>query len=184
MAETLPDKTRDKRMEIWWQDETRAGQQSSLTRIWAPKGSRPSVLKDQRFGYTYIFGAVCPEQNKGAAIISPYANTEAMNEHLKEISFHVAKNAHAVVIIDRAGWHTSNDLKVPENITLIPLPPYSPELNPVENIWQYLKDNFLKHCVFEDYEDIVDACVHAWNKLIAAPDKINSIASRQWGIIG
>lgn len=110
----------------------------------------------------------------------PYANTEAMNAHLAEISKHVAPGAHALLILDGAGWHSSGGLVVPANITLMPLPPYSPELNPVENIWQFLRQNHLANRVFESYEAIVDACCDAWNSLIAKPERIASITSRAW----
>ena len=110
----------------------------------------------------------------------PYANTEAMTAHLAEISRNVSHGAHAVLVLDGAGWHGSKDLKVPENITLMTLPPYSPELNPVENIWQFLRQNHLANRVFETYEAIVDACCAAWSALIDSPDKIASISSRDW----
>jgi transposase len=83
--------------------------------------------------------------------------------------------------LDGAGWHqTGGKLNLPDNISLLPLPPYSPELNPVENIWQFLRQNHLANRVFDTYTGIVDACCEAWNALIAAPDKIRSIATRSW----
>src|SRR5207302_7370749 len=107
--------------------------------------------------------------------------TEAMNLHLAEISRHVTPGTHAVVTLDRAGWHqTGGRLRVPDNISLLPLPPYSPELNPVENVWQFLRQNQLSNRVFDSYETIVDACCDAWNDLVAAPERITSIASRPW----
>lgn len=80
----------------------------------------------------------------------PYANTEAMQMHIEEISRTVARGAHAVVLMDRAGWHTTSKLKLPRNITILLLPSKSPELNPVENIWQYLRGAFLSNRIFED----------------------------------
>ena len=104
-----------------------------------------------------------------------------MNLHLSEISSQVAASAHAVLILNGAGWHQEGgDLRVPANISLLHLPPYSPELNPVENIWQFLRQNFLSNRVYADYRAIVDACCAAWNALTAMPDCIRSIASRQW----
>lgn len=104
-----------------------------------------------------------------------------MNLHLWEISRHVAPGAHAVVVLDGAGWHqTGGRLSVPENISLLSVPPYSPELNPVENIWQHLKQNFLSNRVFNTYDAIVDACCSAWNALMDLPDRIRSIAQREW----
>ena len=111
----------------------------------------------------------------------PYANLEAMALHLAEISRHVAPGAHAVVVLDGAGWHkVGGRLSVPDNVSLLLLPPYSPELNPQENVWQYLRQNYLANRVFETYEAIVDACCHAWNSLTAVPERITSIATRDW----
>ncbi len=110
----------------------------------------------------------------------PLANAEAMNLHLQAISRQVAPDAHAVLVIDGAGYHQRTALEVPDNITILTLPPYSPELNPVENIWQYLRQNFLAIRVFDDYDAIVDACCSAWNKLIAAPNILASITQRDW----
>ena len=100
----------------------------------------------------------------------PEANAEAMNLHLAEISRRVSPGAHAVVVLDGAGWHQPDGrLHVPANLSLLHLPPYSPELNPVENIWQNIKQNFLSNRVHEGYDAIVDACCAAWNALMAIP---------------
>ncbi len=114
----------------------------------------------------------------------PWANAQAMQMHLDEIGKAVARKAHGVVLMDRAGWHTTGNLKVPKNLTIILLPPRSPELNPVENIWQYLRSNWLSNSVFEDYNAIVDAGCEAWNKLIAIPETITSIGMRILAHIG
>lgn len=107
----------------------------------------------------YIFGAVCPARGTGAALVLPYADKHAMTLHLAEISQAVAPGAHAVVIVDGAGWHKPGGrLKLPENISTLVLPSYSPELNPQENIWQYLRQNYLSNRVFKTYSGIVDAC--------------------------
>ena len=135
---------------------------------------------DQRYANAYLFGAICPRLAKGAALVLPAANTEAMELHLQEISRHVAAKAHGVVLVDRAGWHRTSKLKVPKNLTIILLPAYAPELNPVENIWQYLRQNWLSNRVFEDYEAILEAACQAWNKLIDDPAKIMSIGMRAW----
>jgi len=103
-----------------------------------------------------------------------------MQAHLEEISAAVAHGAHAVVILDQAGWHLSGTLDVPTNITLLPLPPRSPELNAQENIWQFIRDSWLSNRIFASYNDIVDHCCHAWNKLIDQPWRIMSIGLRDW----
>ena len=165
---------------MWFQDEARIGQKNGRVRVWAKTGTRPRLPADQRYQNAYLFGAICPKRGIGAALVLPIANTQAMQLHLEEISKQVARNAHGVVIMDRAGWHATGKLQVPENLTIILLPSKSPELNPVENIWQYLRANWLSNRVFETYEDIVDAACEAWNKLIEQPETITSIGLRKW----
>jgi transposase len=142
------------------------------------------MVRDNRHSSAYLFGAICPDRAVGAAIIMPKANAEAMSHHLKEISTQVAPGAHAVVICDGAGWHqTGGRLHVPDNITLLPLPPYSPELNPMENVWHYLRENTLCTLVWDTYDDIVDACATAWHFLINDPQRIRSIGTRDWACV-
>jgi transposase len=105
-----------------------------------------------------------------------------MNLHLAEIATQVTPGVHAVLLLDQAGWHLSSRLIVPKNITLVPLPPKCPELNPVENLWQYMRDNWLSNRIFKSYEDILDHCCYAWNKLIDMPWKIMSIGLRDWAL--
>jgi len=113
--------------------------------------------------------------------VLPTVNAELMSLHLAEISCRGATGAHAVLVLDGAGWHQSGGrLIVPQNITLMPLPPYAPELNPVENIWEFLRANLLSHRVWDTYSGILDACCDAWNSLIQTPDRIASIATRSW----
>ena len=103
-----------------------------------------------------------------------------MNLHLVEIAQTVEPDTHAVLLVDQAGWHLSTRLVVPPNITIIVLPPKSPELNPVENVWQFMRDNWLSNRVFKSYDDLVDHCCEAWNKLVDQPWRIMSIGLRQW----
>ena len=110
----------------------------------------------------------------------PRCNTQAMQWHLEEISSQVSPGAHAILIVDRAGWHTTGKLDIPTNITLLPLPPKSPELNPVENIWQFMRDNWLSNRIFNSFDEIVAICCEAWNRLIDQPWKIMSIGLRKW----
>ena len=167
-------------VEVWWQDEARVGQKNKITRRWAKRGTRPSAPKDQRTTSAYIFGAICPTKGKAAGLVMPRADTQALNAHLAEIARTVEPGAHAVLMLDRAGWHTSSALKIPRNITLMALPPRSPELNPVENVWQFIRDNWLSNRVFQSYEDILDHCCQARNNLVSQPARIASIGTREW----
>ena len=137
-------------------------------------------MRDTRYEWAYIFGAVCPARATGAALVLPFADTEAMNLHLAEIARTVAPGAHAVLVLDGAGWHRGQDLAVPDNISLLTLPPYAPELNPVENVWEYLRGNKLAITLFDGYEDIVDTCYDAWSVFIDDPATVVSTTSRNW----
>lgn len=175
---------KEKPVEIWFQDEARIGQKNGIVRQWARRGTRPRQPADQRYENAYLFGAICPARGTGAALAMPNADTRAMQLHIEEISRRVAPGAHAVLLMDRAGWHTTGRLHMPANITPIFLPPRSPELNPVENIWQYIRANWLSNRIFENYDAIIEAACEAWNKLLAVPNTIRSIGMRDWAHVG
>jgi transposase len=142
------------------------------------------MMRDNRHDTAYIFGAICPARAVGAAIITPTANTECMNLHLAEISRQVAPGALAAVICDGAGWHQrSSDIILPNNVKLLPLPPYAPELNPMETVWEYLRANKLSAGLWNSYNEILDACADAWNWLIQDPERIRSIGTRDWATV-
>ena len=178
MEEIAAGAARGKPLEIWFCDEARVGQKNKITRRWAKRGTRPSAPKDQRTQSAYIFGAICPAEGKGAGLFLPRCTSEAMSLHLAEISQAVARDAHALVLLDQAGWHQSRRLVIPANITLMPLPAKAPELNPVENVWQFLRENWLSNRIFSSYSDILDHCCEAWNKLTDQPWRIISIGLR------
>ena len=123
-----------KPIEIWFQDEARIGQKNGLARQWARRGTRPRQPADQRYESAYLFGAICPARGTGAALAMPYADSEAMQLHLNEIARTVAKGAHAVLLLDRAGWHTTGALAVPKNITMILLPSRAPACAPLATV--------------------------------------------------
>jgi DDE superfamily endonuclease len=147
--------------EVSCKDEARIGEKNGQVRQWARRGTRPRQPADQRYDNAYLFGAICPARGVGAALALPYADADMMQLHLDEISRNIAEGAHAVLLLDRAGWHTTSKLDVPDNITPIFLPSRAPELNPVENVWQYLHENWLSNTVFEDYHAIVEAACAA-----------------------
>jgi putative transposase len=142
------------------------------------------MVRDNRHDTAYSFGAICPARGVGAAIITPTANTECMNLHLAEISTQVKPGAVAALICDGAGWHQSgSQLRLPDNIVLLPLPAYAPELNPMENVWDYLRGNKLSAGVWDSYDEILAACADAWNWFIDDPDRIRSIGAREWATV-
>ena len=168
------------KIEIWWQDESRIGQQGSLSRVWATKGTRPRVVRQRQFLSTYIFGAVCPDRDIGCALILPECNSGMMQIHLDQISEQVQEDHHAIVLMDRASWHTTEALNIPKNITIMPLPPYSPELNPMEQVWQQLRKIKLSNTNFKGYDDIVDSCCEAWNCFCDENGNIQNLCTRDW----
>lgn len=168
------------KVDVWSEDETRVGQQGSLTRIWAKRGTRPRKVLQQQFISTYIYGAACHATGESCALILPHANTESMNLFLKELSSVIKPDRHVALIVDNAGWHKGNNLIIPSNITLIPLPPYSPELNAMEQIWEWIKSHYLSNQCYADYQEIIDQACFAWNKLRLNIELIKSIMHRQW----
>lgn len=167
-------------IEIWFADEARIGQKNKITRRWAKRGTRPSAPSDQRTASAYIFGAICPQDGKTANLVLPWCNIEAMDLHLAEIATHVKPGAHAAVLLDQAGWHTSRRLTVPDNITLVPLPAKCPQLNGQENVWDFMRQNWLSNRIFSSYQNIVDHCCDACNKLAEQPWRIMSLGRRIW----
>lgn len=136
--------------------------------IGEPPWHSPSLSNRWRIDGSF-FGAICPERGIGAALAMPYADIGAMRAHLAEISANVAPGAHAVLVLDQAGWHMSAKLLVPDRMTLAPLPPRVPELNPAETVCQVMRDTWLSNRVFRSQDDLVDPCCSAWNNLIDWP---------------
>ena len=148
--------------------------------MWWKRGQRPPGLCDKRFTFAYIFAAVEPGTDNAFALVMPYVNTEAMQEFLDRFSATISDDEHVAMVLDQAGWHGSGALRIPANITLLPLPPYAPELNPVERVWLYLKERFLSHRLLADYDAIVDATCSAWNRLCAEAGRLTALCSYPW----
>lgn len=171
------------KVDIWFQDEARFGQQNTTTRVWAEKGSRPRVIKQQQFEYVYLFGAVCPATGETEALLAPWVNKEVMTQHLEQISTTTKPGRHAVVIMDGAGWHTEDIAENVDNVSIIKLPAYSPELNPIEQVWSWLRQHHLANRCFEGYEDILNACTSAWNHFRKDSQRVIKLCSRDWASV-
>lgn len=178
--ECLPSHIHLKQVDVWFQDEARVGQRGTVSRVWAIKGTRPRLLRQQQYEYAYVFGAVCPQTAQAVGIVMPRAVHQAMQHHLDEIAANVPEGRHAILVMDRAPWHLTEKLTIPSNITLLPLPACAPELNPIEQVWRWLREHFWANRFFESYEDIVDACCSAWNKFATLTKTVHSICSRSW----
>ncbi|MFT5163473.1 MAG: transposase [Alteromonadaceae bacterium] len=167
------------RVDIWFQDEARSGQQNTTTRLCAKKGSRPRAIKQQQFEYAYLFGAVCPATGETEALITPYVNKEMMIKHLSLISQKTKAGRHTVVYMDGAGWHTNDIAEEFDNLNIMKWPPYSPELNPVEQVWQWLQQSKWANRCFKHYEDI-ESGSDAWNYFVKEKLRVTKLCDREW----
>jgi transposase len=153
----------------------RFGQKGRVCHRWFTRGQRPAGLCDQRYTWAHLFAAVQPATGESFALVLPHVSTEVMQIFLDEFSATRAPDEHVAMVIDGAGWHVADDLRMPDNITPILLPPYSPDLNPVERVWLYLRETYLSHRFLADYDAIVDALCAAWRRLTG--DRLRSLTS-------
>jgi hypothetical protein len=137
-------------------------------------------VRDLRHAAAYLLGAVCPERDAGVALVLPTVSAAAMQAILDELGQAVAPGAHAVVLMDRAGWHIAREIAIPANLTPLFLPAYSPELNAIERVWLALRERFLSHRLWPTYDDILAACCAACNPLLAETGRIRSPCTLDW----
>jgi transposase len=163
----------DKRVELWFQDEARFGQKGTLAR----RGTRPRAFKQTEYQWVYLFGSVCPATGRTHGCLLPRADTEAMDLYLADFARQLAPGTHALLVLDGAGWHMTGRLTVPAAITLLALPPYSPELNPPELLWRELRQKYLSNRVFPTVDALDDAVAEAWLALTAAQDAIRDLTA-------
>lgn len=136
------------------------------------------VPLQNEYEWVYLYGAANPQTGESCARVLPWANTEMMQIHLDAISEQVGPERHVVLVLDNAGWHGSHRLALPENISLLPLPPYSPELNPIERLWHWLKEHEFSNRVYPDYDDLLEAVSDMWNTLTI--ERIQSVCACPW----
>lgn len=165
-------------MQVFFQDETRYGQQGILRRVWAKVGTRPMAIRSMGFGYAWLLGAANPLSGDHVGLLFSHLTTDVFNQFLQTLSQHVEKDVHVVLVLDQTGWHRAKALVCPQNITLFPLPPYCPELNSIERLWDYLKRNFFSLQLYKSIEDIFDHGVAVWQTL--TPALIQSICHTPW----
>lgn len=171
-------------IQIWVQDEARFGQKGSLTRVWARRGSRPRAPKQTQYESLYLTGAVCPATGAAAAILTPTLNAQVVNLFFDELVTQIPDGVHVILVWDQAGFHTSHELRVPKNVSLLFLPPRSPELSPMENLWHYLRSHCWSNRVYEDYAALLDAATIAWRAACSLPAQITSVCNYPYLRIG
>lgn len=167
----------DQRILSYYQDEARFGQHGTITRVWARVGTRPRAIRQTQYDYLYVWSAVCPETGDAHGLISPDVNSDTMNAFLEQFAKELPADVHAVMVLDRAGWHTAKSLKVPANVTLVHLPPKSPELNPAENLWHYLRSHHWSNRHYPTWDDLQQAATDAWRKVCLLPELIKSVCA-------
>ena len=153
------------------------GQKGRGARVWYERGIRPSGVIDQRHASAWIFGAVRPSTDQAFALVLTEVGTAAMQVFLDHFAATLPEQVQAALLLDGAGWHIAGRLAVPANVSLIFLPPYAPELNPVERVWLYLRERFLSLRLFPDLDSIIDGCCQAWNQLTAETGRIASLTN-------
>jgi transposase len=163
------------KVRLWFMDEARFGQQGTTTDVWAKRGSRPGVVRQTRYEWCYLYAAVEPASGASTALIAPNVNTATMNAFLKTLDAQRRPDEHFVPIMDRAGWHVSPKPKTPDGITALLLPPYSPELNPTQNLWHFMRSHYLSNRTYADYDALLEAGTDAYRRL--TPDVIKSVCA-------
>ena len=166
-----------KRLRVYFQDESRFGQQGTNTNVWAQRGSRPTAVRQTEYQYLWVIGTVCPENGHAEGLLSPKLNTDIINLFLRQFSETIPDGEHAVMIWDGAGFHTAKKLQVPENITVVQLPPYSPELNTMENLWHYLKSHYWNNRAYETYDGLEEAAMAAWQTAVLNEDLMRTVCA-------
>ncbi len=146
-----------------------------MTRVWARRGSRPRAVRQTRYEWLYVIGAVCPYSGQSVGLLTGCINTDIVNVYLQQFRSELEADVHAVLVWDQAGFHKSKELSVPENITIVWLPAYSPELNPVENLWHYFRSHYCSNRAYADYDDLRTTAVNAWQKTALDREIIKSV---------
>jgi transposase len=174
----------EKDLRVWFEDEARFGQQGTLTRVWARRGSRPRAVRQQGRTSLYAMVAVCLATGAVSAMVASGLDTEVLNSFLRQVGQDLPAGVHAVLIWDGAGYHTGTDLVVPGNISLIQLPPYSPELNPVENLWHYLRSHYWSNRAYRDYADLESEAGRSLCAVCLDAEKVKSICNAPYVRMG
>ena len=160
---------------MWFEDEARFGQKGTLTGVWAERGSRPTAPKQTAYANLHVLTAACPATGRAEGLVAPRLNAAVTQTFLDQLSAAVPRGVHVLLVWDRAGYHLAKALRVPANLTVLCLPPYSPELNPVERLWLYLRQHYWSNRVYPDIEALEEAAVSGWRAVCLRPDKVKSI---------
>jgi len=164
---------------LWFHDEARFGRISDRRRCWAPLPDRPVVPQQVVREYVYVLGAASPFDGRFCSLVLPWVDADAMSMFLAHLAAETP-GEYGVVVLDGAGWHTAHALRVPSALRLIFLPPYSPELNPIEHVWDHLRENDIGHRIFDSLDEVSDTLCVALRRLIDQPGTVHSLTCFEW----
>jgi transposase len=167
-------------IKLFFQDEARFGRINKVRKCWVPPNSRAIIGQQLVRQYTYAYACVCPETGENFSLILPYANTDGMNIFIEEFAkeFHCYRN---LIVMDKSGWHVSKSLVSFDNIAFIYLPPYSPELNPAEHLWEYIREQKgFNNNVFKSLSEVEDKLSQSLLEMSIEKDKIKSLTDFNW----
>lgn len=172
----------DRPLLVLFGDEGRFGRIQIPRKCWAPRDMRPVVLRQEVREYSYVYLAVCPATGATTSLILPYVDTGCMNLLLREISTCYPDNR-VILVLDGAGWHTTPELDVFDNIRLLFLPAYSPELNPAEHLWRHLRERHIKNAFWKTLDELIDKLATVLRELIPPNDTVRSLAGFHWALL-
>jgi transposase len=162
-------------VEVLLRDEAGFGWQGTTTHVLVKTGSRPRAVRQTEYEWLYVVGAGCPESGESVGLFSSTINSDVVNIFLKQFAEEISRDVHVLLLYDQACFHTSKMSKIPENMTIVPLPPYSPELNPVENLWHYLRSHYWANRIYAGYDALRLAAVDVWQKAALDKEKVKSV---------
>lgn len=161
---------------MWLEDEARFGQKGTLTTVWADRGSRPTAPKQTAYANLHVLTAVCPATGRAEGLVAPRLNGGVVQTFLDGLSATIPAGTQVVLVWDGAGYHSACEaVRPPANITLVTLPPYSPELNPVERLWLYLRQHHWSNRVYPDIDALEEAAVAGWRAVCLDPSRVKTV---------
>lgn len=169
-------------MKVFFQDEARFGRISNLFSCWAPEGVRPVVQAQIIRQYTHVFSAVCPHDGESFSLILPYADSESMEIFMEGLSEQYSQHR-LILVMDQAAWHRTSNLKKFANIRIIYLPPYSPEVNPTEHLWEHIREKYLRNGFWLSMETLEDMLERALVLVEKSKQIVQGLVGFHWTLV-
>jgi hypothetical protein len=175
----LKDVPPGRRVRVLFQDESRFGRISNLRRCWGPLPQRPNVGQQIIREFVYAMGAVSPNDGMFCSLLMPRVDADIMSIFLAHTALEFADDF-CILFLDSAGWHIASNLRIPPSMKLLYLPAYSPELNPIEHIWEHIRENYFKNQTFDSLDQVEATLVDALRSLYVNPNIVRSMTNFDW----